>query len=93
VFFVAFPFMTRAHTAAGFVALVFVAVSGAACIGPKTAIVHCLCAGPAQVVAMPAYNSFVTLGGFIGPFVTVRGLGLGGCLGFGCVCVCVGGGV
>lgn len=56
VFFVLFPFLSKVSMAAGFACLVFVAVSGACSIGPKTAIVHQVSAGPSQVVAMPFYN-------------------------------------
>jgi hypothetical protein len=56
VFFVLFPFLSRVSMTAGFACLVFVAVSGACSIGPKTAIVHQISAGPSQVVAMPFYN-------------------------------------
>jgi hypothetical protein len=56
VFFVLFPFLSRVSMAAGFACLVLVAVSGACSIGPKTAIVHQISAGPSQVVAMPFYN-------------------------------------
>lgn len=58
VFFVLFPFLSRVSMAAGFACLVFVAVSGACSIGPKTAIVHQISAGPSQVIAMPFYNRY-----------------------------------
>lgn len=54
-----FPFLSKVSMAAGFACLVFVAVSGACSIGPKTAIVHQVSAGPSQVVAMPFYNRCV----------------------------------
>lgn len=56
VFFVLFPFLSRTSSAAGFASLAMVAVSGACSIGPKTAIVHQISAGPSQVVGMPMYN-------------------------------------
>jgi hypothetical protein len=59
VAFVLFPFISRLSMVGGFVCLVFVAVSGASAIGPKTAIVHHVTAGPAQVVGMPLYNRWV----------------------------------
>lgn len=56
IFFVLFPFLSRASVVAGFISLVFVAVSAACAIGPKTAIVHKVTMGPSQVVGMPLYN-------------------------------------
>ena len=56
VFFVLFPFLAKASMAAGFAALVLVAVSAACSIGPKTAIVHKISLGPSQVIGMPFYN-------------------------------------
>jgi MFS family permease len=68
--FFLFPVMARFSVAAAFIFLVLIGMFGAAANGPKTVLASKLCAGPAQVVGMPLYNSVSVIGGIMGPFVT-----------------------
>eukprot|EP00775_Hariotina_reticulata_P008854 gene8854-9033_t len=70
VAFYLFPVMARFSVAAAFICLVLIGMFGAAANGPKTVLAARLCAGPAQVLGMPLYNSVSVIGGIIGPYLT-----------------------
>jgi len=68
--FILFTPLTQAHYIAGFVSLVVTVAFAGAGNGVIAALVAEVTAGPAQGVSMPLFNSFSSLGGFLGPFIT-----------------------